>query len=358
MEELRYDLKIPGVIPGGADVSDHIGDEHGITRNGDIQLDSEELFDDIEQAEAELEELGSVKELQENEELIESEIKQAKLVGDKEAADSLRIYLDQIGKEPLLTAAQEVEYAKRAERGDMDARDKLIVSNLRLVVSITKGYRGNGVPFLDLIQEGSLGLMRAVDKFDHRLGYKFSTYGTWWIRQAAQRAVANSGRTIRVPVHIDERQRKIRRAEGQFMISEGREPTPQDLAEITGLPQKQVEEARNATEVVTSLDKPIGDKDSGDSLISTVASSDESDDPTAEKIINKSRVNTTWDALDKLEPRDRKLLMMRYEFDGETHTLEEIGRHLGLTRERVRMLEANALSEMHGLLKSQEEDLV
>ena len=142
------------------------------------------------------------------------------------------------------------------------------------------------------------------------------------------------------------------------MISEGREPTPQDLAEITGLPQKQVEEARNATEVVTSLDKPIGDKDSGDSLISTVASSDESDDPTAEKIINKSRVNTTWDALDKLEPRDRKLLMMRYEFDGETHTLEEIGRHLGLTRERVRMLEANALSEMHGLLKSQEEDLV
>src|SRR3990167_4767341 len=296
--------------------------------------------------------------LQESKKVLREEIKKAHTANEPREVDSLRRYLDEIGKVPLLTATEQVELAKRIERGDMEAREKMINANLRLGVAIAKNYRGNGVPFLDLIQEGSLGLMRAVDKFDWRRGYKFSTYGTWWIRQAAQRAVANSGRTIRVPVHIDERQRKIRRAEGQFMISEGREPTPQDLAEITGLPQKQVEEARNATEVVTSLDKPIGDKDSGDSLISTVASSDESDDPTAEKIINKSRVNTTWDALDKLEPRDRKLLMMRYEFDGETHTLEEIGRHLGLTRERVRMLEANALSEMHGLLKSQEEDLV
>ena len=262
------------------------------------------------------------------------------------AADSLQLFLADVGKHKLLTAAQEVQLAKRIERDDPTAKRHMIESNLRLVVSIAKGYRGLGVPFLDLIQEGTLGLNRAVEKFDWRRGYKFSTYATWWIRQSVQRAVANHARTIRVPVHVVERQQKLSRAARRLEVELGREPTKEELAEATGLPIQHVEEAMGAAHASVSLNQTVGADDEGE--LGDLFADREAADPfdEAEESLRRQGVRR---ALDALPERERRILELRFGFEGEPWTLEAIGHELDLTRERVRQLEGQALSRLAAL---------
>jgi RNA polymerase primary sigma factor len=262
------------------------------------------------------------------------------------AADSLQLFLADVGRHKLLTAADEVTLAKRIERGDPVAKRRMIESNLRLVVSIAKGYRGLGVPFLDLIQEGTLGLNRAVEKFDWRRGYKFSTYATWWIRQSVQRAVANHARTIRVPVHVVERQQKLSRAARRLEVELGREATKQELAEATGLPIQHVEEALGAAHASVSLNQTVGADDEGE--LGDLFADREAADPfeEAEESLRRQGVRR---ALDALPERERRILELRFGFEGEPWTLEAIGHELDLTRERVRQLEGQALSRLAAL---------
>ncbi len=262
------------------------------------------------------------------------------------SADSLQLFLADIGKHKLLTAADEVALAKRIERGDLVAKRRMIESNLRLVVSIAKGYRGLGVPFLDLIQEGTLGLNRAVEKFDWRRGYKFSTYATWWIRQSVQRAVANHARTIRVPVHVVERQQKLGRAARRLEVELGREATKDELAEATGLPIQHVDEALGAAQASVSLNQTVGADDEGE--LGDLFADREAPDPfdEAEESLRKQGVRR---ALDALPERERRILELRFGFEGEPWTLEAIGHELDLTRERVRQLENQALARLAAL---------
>jgi RNA polymerase primary sigma factor len=262
------------------------------------------------------------------------------------AADSLQLFLADVGRHKLLNAAQEVQLAKLIERGDPVAKRTMIESNLRLVVSIAKGYRGLGVPFLDLIQEGTLGLNRAVEKFDWRRGFKFSTYATWWIRQSVQRAVANHARTIRVPVHVVERQQKLSRAARRLEVELGREATKEELAEATGLPIQHVEEALGAAHASVSLNQTVGADDEGElgDLFADREASDPFDE--AEESLRKQGVRR---ALDALPERERRILELRFGFEGEPWTLEAIGHELDLTRERVRQLEGQALSRLAAL---------
>ena len=262
------------------------------------------------------------------------------------AADSLQLFLADIGRHKLLTAAEEVMLAKAIERGDLSAKRRMIESNLRLVVSIAKGYRGLGVPFLDLIQEGTLGLNRAVEKFDWRRGYKFSTYATWWIRQSVQRAVANHARTIRVPVHVVERQQKLGRAARRLEVELGREATKQELAEATGLPIQHVDEALGAAQASVSLNQTVGADDEGE--LGDLFADREAADPfdEAEESLRRQGVRR---ALDALPERERRILELRFGFEGEPWTLEAIGHELDLTRERVRQLEGQALARLAAL---------
>ena len=262
------------------------------------------------------------------------------------AADSLQLFLADVGRHKLLTAAEEVMLAKRIERGDPTAKRRMIESNLRLVVSIAKGYRGLGVPFLDLIQEGTLGLNRAVEKFDWRRGYKFSTYATWWIRQSVQRAVANHARTIRVPVHVVERQQKLSRAARRLEVELGREPTKDELAEATGLPMQHVDEALGAAHASVSLNQTVGADDEGE--LGDLFADREAADPfdEAEESLRRQGVRR---ALDALPERERRILELRFGFEGEPWTLEAIGHELDLTRERVRQLEGQALARLGAL---------
>jgi RNA polymerase primary sigma factor len=262
------------------------------------------------------------------------------------SADSLQLFLADIGRHKLLTAAEEVTLAKAIERGDLTAKRRMIESNLRLVVSIAKGYRGLGVPFLDLIQEGTLGLNRAVEKFDWRRGYKFSTYATWWIRQSVQRAVANHARTIRVPVHVVERQQKLGRAARRLEVELGREATKQELAEATGLPLQHVDEALGAAQASVSLNQTVGADDEGE--LGDLFADREAPDPfdEAEESLRKQGVRR---ALDALPERERRILELRFGFEGEPWTLEAIGHELDLTRERVRQLESQALARLAAL---------
>jgi RNA polymerase primary sigma factor len=258
--------------------------------------------------------------------------------------DALQLFLNEAGRYKLLTAEEEVELAKRIERGDKAAKDLMINSNLRLVVSIAKRYQGHGLSLLDLIQEGIIGLIRAVEKFDYRKGFKFSTYATWWIRQAVQRGVANKSRTIRIPVHIVEREQKIARAERELVVKLGRQPTDQELAKEAKLPLKQVREVKSAARAVTSLDKPIGEDD-GSSLGDLFAAEQVHTD---EEVEVSLRQETLRKALDELPERERTVLELRYGLvgDGEPMSLEAIGRELGITRERVRQIEATALETL------------
>src|SRR5689334_13927829 len=262
------------------------------------------------------------------------------------SADSLQLFLADVGRHKLLTASEEVTLAKAIERGDMLAKRRMIESNLRLVVSIAKGYRGLGVPFLDLIQEGTLGLNRAVEKFDWRRGFKFSTYATWWIRQSVQRAVANHARTIRVPVHVVERQQKLSRAARRLEVELGREATKEELAEATGLPMQHVDEALGAANASVSLNQTVGADDEGE--LGDLFADREAPDPfdEAEESLRRQNIRK---ALEALPERERRILELRFGFEGEPWTLEAIGNELDLTRERVRQLEGQALSRLGAL---------
>ena len=276
----------------------------------------------------------------------EPEAEAAPTVAISGSADSLQLFLADVGRHKLLTAAEEVMLAKRIERGDVTAKRHMIESNLRLVVSIAKGYRGLGVPFLDLIQEGTLGLNRAVEKFDWRRGYKFSTYATWWIRQSVQRAVANHARTIRVPVHVVERQQKLSRAARRLEVELGREATKEELAEATGLPMQHVDEALGAANASVSLNQTVGADDEGE--LGDLFADREAVDPfdEAEESLRRQGVRR---ALEALPERERRILELRFGFEGEPWTLEAIGNELDLTRERVRQLEGQALSRLGAL---------
>src|SRR4051794_862303 len=258
--------------------------------------------------------------------------------------DSLQLFLNEAGRYALLTAPQEVDLAKRIEAGDKQAKDLLVNSNLRLVVSIAKKYQGHGLMLLDLIQEGIIGLIRAAEKFDWRKGFKFSTYATWWIRQAVQRGVANKARVIRIPVHIVEREQKISRAERELVATLERAPTDQELAEKAKLPIKQVREVRAAARAVASLDKPVGEDDSA-SFGDLFASEDAQPDEQVEVELTEKALH---EAVSQLSEREQQILNLRYALDGraEPKSLEEIGRILGITRERVRQLEAEALRRL------------
>src|SRR5579885_1428348 len=258
--------------------------------------------------------------------------------------DSLQLFLNEAGRYPLLTAAQEVELAKRIEAGDKQAKDLLVNSNLRLVVSIAKRYQGHGLTLLDLIQEGIIGLIRAAEKFDWRKGFKFSTYATWWIRQAVQRGVANKSRTIRIPVHIVEREQKISRAERELVAKLERAPTDEEVAKRAKLPLKQVREVRAAARAVASLDKPVGEDDSA-SYGDLFASGEAQPDEQVEVELTERALHR---AIADLPQREQEILRLRYGLNGDQDpkSLEEIGRILGITRERVRQLESEALRRL------------
>ena len=258
--------------------------------------------------------------------------------------DALQLFMQEIGRYPLLTKEQEIELAQQIERGDPEAKEQMINSNLRLVVSIAKRYQGHGLSLLDLIQEGIIGLIRAVEKFDWRKGFKFSTYATWWIRQAVQRGVANKSREIRVPVHIVEREQRMSRAERDLAPRLGRMPTDEEVAEAARITVAQVGEVRAAARAVTSLDKPIAES-SGTTFQELLAGDEE--DVEQEVSVNLAQ-EALRDALDDLPDREREVLKRRYGLNGERdpESLEEIGRGLGLTRERVRQIESEALQRL------------
>jgi RNA polymerase primary sigma factor len=258
--------------------------------------------------------------------------------------DALQLFLNEAGRWPLLTKEEEVELAKLIERGDDEAKERMINSNLRLVVSIAKRYQGHGLSLLDLIQEGIIGLIRAVEKFDWRRGFKFSTYATWWIRQAVQRGVANKSRTIRLPVHIADREQKMARAERVLAPQLGRQPTEEEIAKQAKLPLKQVREVRQAARAITSLDRPLGTDNEG--RLGDLFASEESE-PEEELTVSLEE-DVLRRAVAQLPDREREVVKRRYGLNGDRDpaSLEAIGRELGLTRERVRQIEASALEQL------------
>jgi RNA polymerase primary sigma factor len=258
--------------------------------------------------------------------------------------DALQLFLNEAGRWPLLTKEEEIELAKRIERGDPEAKERMINSNLRLVVSIAKRYQGHGLSLLDLIQEGIIGLIRAVEKFDWRRGFKFSTYATWWIRQAVQRGVANKSRTIRIPVHIADREQRIARAERTLAPKLGRQPTEEEVAEHAKLPLKQLREVRQAARAITSIDRPVGEKN--DAALGDLFASEQAQ-PEEELTVSLEQ-DVLRRAVAQLPEREREVVKRRYGLNGDRDpaSLEAIGRELGLTRERVRQIEASALERL------------
>jgi RNA polymerase primary sigma factor len=265
--------------------------------------------------------------------------------------DALRLYLRSIGSVDLLTADQEVELAKRIERGDMDAKRHMVEANLRLVVSIAKSYLGRGLSLLDLIQEGSLGLIRAVEKFDYRRGYKFSTYATWWIRQAVTRALADKSRTIRIPVHMVEKLNRVVHVERNLVQKLGREPEPQEIGNELGWTAREVREVLRVSQMPVSLEKPVGDED--DSELGDFVADDSVVEPFETASDNLQREDVQR-ALAVLPRRDREVLELRYGLNGrKPMTLEEVGDAFGVTRERIRQIENNTLKRLKGLPEAQ-----
>jgi RNA polymerase primary sigma factor len=258
--------------------------------------------------------------------------------------DALQLFLNEAGRWPLLTKEEEVELAKRIERGDAEAKERMINSNLRLVVSIAKKYQGHGLSLLDLIQEGIIGLIRAVEKFDWRRGFKFSTYATWWIRQAVQRGVANKARTIRIPVHIADREQRIARAERALAPKLGRQPTEEEVAKQAKLPLKQVREVRQAARAITSLDRPVGSEN--EASLGELFAAEQA--PPDEEVTVSLEQDVLRRAVAQLPEREREVVKRRYGLNGDRDpaSLEAIGRELGLTRERVRQIEARALEQL------------
>jgi RNA polymerase primary sigma factor len=305
-----------------------------------------ELVPEVEEAEeteaedAEAEDTAEAEETEDGDE-------DAKPAAKAEATqDPLKLYVRAIGDGPLLTPAEERELARRKDEGDEEAKKKLIESNLRLVMSITRNYTKAGVPLLDLIQEGNLGLIRAVEKFDYKLGYKLSTYATWWIRQAVTRALADQGRTIRLPVHVADQVRRLMRARRQLAQKYNREPTEKELAKESGFPEKRVRELLDLVEDPVSLETPVGDGESMYADLIEDVHSERPDESTSKKL----RRSELAEALLLLNPRMQRVLSLRFGLNGEApQTLEEVGAGLGITRERVRQLESRALRELRAV---------
>ena len=265
--------------------------------------------------------------------------------------DSLQLFLKDIGKVSLLKAPEEVDLAKRIERGDLDAKRKMVESNLRLVVSIAKNYRNQGLPFLDLIQEGTLGLVRAAEKFDYRKGFKFSTYATWWIRQAIARAVADKARTIRIPVHVVEKLNKIGRAERKVVSELGREPTAEEIAELTGIAPEEVESIKRSAQAPVSLEKPVGDEE--ESEFGQFIADEQAESP-YERAAEILASEALRDAMNTLSYRERRVLELRYGLGGEHPlTLDDVGRTFNVTRERIRQIENRSLKKLRHLYEIQ-----
>jgi RNA polymerase primary sigma factor len=312
-----------------------VGGEQGLEESGDEDSDGEAHLSQASELRARLEEL-----------------KRAEVdLGVEAGLDSLRLYLRSIGRVPLLTAAEEVSLAKRIERGDGMAKQHMVEANLRLVVSISKGYMGRGLTFLDLIQEGSLGLIRAVEKFDYRRGYKFSTYATWWIRQAVTRAIADKARTIRIPVHMAEKLNKVIHTERQLIQQLGREPTPAEIAAELELPISEIREIQRMAQQPISLEKPVGDED--DSALADFVEDIAAESPfeTASESLRRESVGRVLAVLPR---REREVLEMRYGITGgRSRTLEEVGRAFNITRERVRQIENRTLKKLQTLPEAQ-----
>jgi RNA polymerase primary sigma factor len=279
----------------------------------------------------------------ETEEADDSQEEAAQAQAQEQTQDPLKLYVRQIGDGRLLTPVEERELARRKDEGDEAAKRRLIECNLRLVMSITRNYTKAGVPLLDLIQEGNLGLIRAVEKFDYKMGYKLSTYATWWIRQAVTRALADQGRTIRLPVHVAEQVRRLMRARRNLAQKLNRDPTAEELAKESGFPQRRVEELLELVEDPVSLETPVGD---GESLYGDMIEDVHSDLPD-ETTAKRLRARELAEALTQLNPRMRHVVALRFGLNGTPpQTLEEVGAGLGITRERVRQLESRALREL------------
>jgi RNA polymerase primary sigma factor len=260
-----------------------------------------------------------------------------------QSADPLKLYVRQIGDGRLLTAAEERELARRKDMGDEAAKRRLIECNLRLVMSITRRYTKAGVPLLDLIQEGNLGLIRAVEKFDYRMGYKLSTYATWWIRQSVSRALADQGRTIRLPVHVAEQVRRVQRSRRTLAQKLNRDPSIAEIAKDSGFTEERVQELFELVEDPVSLETPVGD---GESMVGDLIEDEKSESPDGATATNARTVELA-EAIDRLNPRMKHVILRRFGLDGKPpQTLEEVGHDMGITRERVRQLETRALKEL------------
>jgi RNA polymerase primary sigma factor len=265
--------------------------------------------------------------------------------------DALQLFLKDIGKVRLLSAEEEVDLAKRIERGDLDAKRKMVESNLRLVVSIAKNYRNQGLPFLDLIQEGTFGLVRATEKFDYRRGFKFSTYATWWIRQATARALADKARTIRMPVHVVEKLNRIGRAERKLVTVFGREPTVEEIAEVAGIDPEEVDSIKRSARAPISLEKPVGDEE--ESEFGQFIADERAESP-YERAVEMLAKEALRDALANLGYRERRVIELRYGLAGEhPRTLDEVGRTFNVTRERIRQIETQSLKKLQALPEAQ-----
>ena len=270
---------------------------------------------------------------------------------DDRSIDSVQLFMRDISKTPLLTAAQETVLAKRIERGDQTANEEMVAANLRLVVSIAKRYRNQGLPFMDLIQEGTIGLMRATEKFDWRRGFKFSTYATWWIRQAVGRAVADKARTIRMPLHIVEKLTKIKHAENRFRAQTGRQPSSDEIAFDLDMTAEEVESIRGMAQMPISLDKPVGDEDGTEFGQFIEDEKTASPDSAVDDML---RVQTLAKCLETLVYRERRVLELRFGLNGEQpHTLEEVGLVFEVSRERIRQIETTVLKKLRSLVESQ-----
>ena len=322
LEEQNIDV-IRGKMPdeGGQDADE---DDSLLIETGDD--------DEVNMEEAEVEEAEA------------GQLDDADVLDGVSTEDPVRMYLKEIGNVPLLTSEQEVRLAKLVEQGDQDAKNQLTEANLRLVVSIAKKYVGRGMPFLDLIQEGNMGLMKAVDKFDYTKGYKFSTYATWWIRQAITRGIADTGRTIRVPVHMVETINKTLRMSRQLLQELGREPTPAEVADKLGVPESRVREVLKISRDPVSLDTPIGEED--DSHLGDFIEDDTALSPADSATFSMLREELN-NALSSLTSREREVVTLRFGLeDGRARTLEEVGREFNVTRERIRQIEAKALRKL------------
>ena len=266
--------------------------------------------------------------------------------------DSLQQFLDGIAKTPLLNAGEEVVLAKRIERGDLGAKDHMTRANLRLVVSIAKRYRNQGLPFLDLIQEGTIGLVRAVEKFDYRKGFKFSTYATWWIRQAISRAIADKGRTIRIPIHIDNILKKLDGAQRKLEADGDRDPTIEEIAALAGVDPVEADVIMRAAQQLVSLDKPVGDDSDAAQFGDLIP--DESTQSPYESAVESLMHERLRDVLECLSYRDRRILELRFGLDGDqARTLDQVAKLFGLTRERTRQIEEAALRKLSTLAEAQ-----